>query len=223
MFQYWETQRACAAGDLAAVQEHIVGKSVFGVHVMFITAWQGGHMHVVRWLASVFMDNMATIIECACHKGVLDLAQWLHEANVGVRRFRPSLWVFAYASHLEVIKWLYSFGTATDVWRQTAFVCSCRFGHLEIAKWLLSLGTIDIHEDGDAAFGDAVLNDRQTKGAGLRVARWLLSLDPEYIAWPAVVLPALQHWNPTRDAWMRSIVRPCSTRWLTTQPSPLHT
>jgi hypothetical protein len=223
MFQYWETQRACAAGDLAAVQENIVGKRVFSAYVMFITAWQGGHVHVVRWLASFFMDTMATIIECVCEKGVLDLAQWLHEANVGVRRFRPTLLMFAHTSHVEVIKWFYSFGTATDVWCLTAFVTSCRFGHLEIAKWLLTLGTIDIHVDADAALWAAVMDNWQTKGAGLRVARWLLSLDPEYIAWPAVVLPALQHWNPARDAWMRSIVRPCSTRWLTTQPSPLHT
>ena len=202
-------EKACCSGDLAAVQACILGKrGVCGTFYCFRAAWQGGHMHVLRWLASEFGAVLASHIHTACVHGWLGFAQWLHSANEHAR-FAPTADLFrtvcAYGFG-KVAHWLHGFGITTAAWRAAAFPPACENGHLKVAQWLYSLGPVDIHADRDHAFRGAVFTSWQSQGAGYTVGRWLLSLDPEYTAWPEHALGTLRQWTVARHAWMRSVV-----------------
>jgi hypothetical protein len=207
-FSLSECEHACLSGDLAAVQACIVGKrGVRGMYHCFRAAWTHGHIHVVRWLASAFGTTLATNVHVACVHGMLDFAQWLHAANKHTR-FTPTVGLFRTVCSFglfEVAQWLHSFGTVTATWVAAAFSQACRYGHLEIAEWLHSLGPVDIHADGDKALCETVITGCVAEGARYKVARWLLSLDPEYTAWPEDVLRSLRCWSACRDVWMRSV------------------
>jgi hypothetical protein len=201
---------ACYTGDLAAVQACILGKrSAANIHGFYRAAWRGGQMHVLRWLASTFRASLVTDIHAACLNGWLGLAQWLHAADEHTG-FTPTAEMFKDVctyGFLGVAQWLHGFGTATDAWVKAAFPPACRYGRLGVAKWLHSVGPVHIHADGDHALCETVFAGCVTEGARYKVARWLLSLDPEYIGWPEDALRPLRCWSPARDAWMRSVVR----------------
>ena len=197
-------EKACYTGDLAAVQACIVGKRpAVGIHGFYRAAWRGGQMHVLQWLASTFRASLVSDIHAACLNGWLGLAQWLHAADEHTG-FTPTAEMFKNVctyGFLGVAQWLHSFGTATEAWLMAAFPPACRYGRLDVAKWLHSVGPVHIHADGDHALCTTVFSARY------KVARWLLSLDPEYTGWPEDALRPLRRWSPARDAWMRSVVR----------------
>ena len=203
----------------------------------FTAAWLGGHMHILRWLACAYGAELASCIHTASSNGHLGLAQWLYAAHERPRgaptqqlsptfcshgrlEAAPSLhtpwtptaelfWTVCSNGHLEVAQWLHSFGTVTEeAWLVVAFRLACGFGHLKVAEWLHSLWPVDIHDDADYAFCEAVHKATWSTGArGCKVAQWLLSLDPEYTAWPKKALRRLQSqcWSRARHAWMRSV------------------
>ena len=181
-------------------------------------ACEEGHLAVMQWLwsfetldrhrqlcrglhvkygreQSLFSFGMSRpLFASACRQGHLHIAQWLHsQGALDVLLVLDQGTGALLASSVRV----------RQVYGYSVFLDTCTVGRLRVAQWLFGLGVIDIHSYDDEALRLACAEDQDC------VAQWLLSLDPEYTAWPKKALRQLQSqcWTPERDAWVRSIVQ----------------
>jgi hypothetical protein len=136
------------------------------------------------------VPTFKSLFSVACRRGHLHIAQWLHRQGA----LDVELVQDADAPLATAVQKLHS---------NSVFSETCALGCLRVAQWLFGLGVIDLHCFEDAPFRWACSEDQD------RVAKWLLSLDPEYTAWPEKALRQLQYqcWTPERDVWMRSIAQ----------------
>lgn len=109
--------------------------------------------------------------------------------------------------HVHIVEWLMAFNWELRQCPSEWFAFACSGGQLALAQKLHSLGGVDIHDGGvdihdadDYAFETASQDPRAH-----HVARWLVSLDPDW-AWWDVGLWSIRRWSGPRDAWMRSVV-----------------
>lgn len=97
---------------------------------------------------------------------------------------------------------------------------ACENGHLHVCQWLPAIGfdpaewvvTTTPEVSDQPSREELVLLDRGFESAVKHrhwpVASWLMQRRPEH-SWPAAALCELiaHSWGPTRDAWMRSVVK----------------
>ena len=229
---------ACRVGSVAlAKYVHAKGASGFNDSA-FACVCSRGHLHVAQWLRAEFQLDKASewpqmevrALMGACDEGHLAVLQWLWSFSTldprrelcrgfmgpvtftdrGVPLFKSLISVACRRGHLHIAQWLHRQGALDIVgielvptYSNSVFTETCGVGCLRVAQWLFGLGVIDLHCHEDAPFRWACSEDQD------RVAKWLLSLDPEYTAWPEEALRQLQYqcWTPERDVWMRSIAQ----------------
>jgi hypothetical protein len=191
--------KCCRKGCLDALQTLVLVEGV-DPHARngeaFCHACDAGHLHIAQWLRDQpgfdlpSYGNKAFVWACGTKHGNPAVAQWLWSimADEGLR---PDL--------------------------KLAFATACTWRNLAVAKWIVSVAAdvkdLGIHKDDDDLIRRAVvlgctimIGIVPPRSRALGLARWLLSLDPQWPSWPAWAMDRLKVWSPARDAWMRSCV-----------------
>lgn len=205
---------ACARGDLAVAQALVAAGWDATVPRVFDTVFHEtcvqGHLPVIQWLAGLNSERFAWMTEVglalACEFAHLPLAQWLVQQLLHQQgRLTPSNLAYAFQSaceggHMHMARWVLGLGDV-DIHAScdAAFRLACMNGHMRVAKWLVGLGGVDIHAELDEALEHLV-------NIGREACRWYVSLVADSDV-PKHLLALLKCWSPTRDAWMRSVVR----------------
>lgn len=216
---------ACMGGHLHMAQWlHSLG-AVIDPDVFLRLPLDVGKWAVTKWLVElggmerqVRFESGSAFIQ-ACMEDNLEAAQWLVSLGAVdvVPCARRGFPVAVRKGSVHLTRWLLELG-GLDVHldQDWAFRVACHHLHVALAQWVYSLGGVDVHARQDMALMGMVnvLGAHGEYGSeesvAPRFARWLVSLDTRDGAWPAQGLAALKRWSPTRDAWMRSVVR-CHT------------
>lgn len=110
----------------------------------------------------------------ACETGNIIKAKYYNEKynNVLAKEYNDLVFINTCINgHLEVCKWLYSFGNI-DIHENcdAVFRLTCSRGKIDVAKWIYSFGNVDIHCEDEWAFRMACFNGH------IDIVEWLYSL-----------------------------------------------
>lgn len=157
-----------------------------------------GKLDVAQWIYSLFgeftdikRDN-CSLFERVCMENHLNIAQWLVSIDktiVTQNVLSGGFWYACIHNNLVMAQWLctldikphdiipndtsISFSTHHTAKFNAEFISCCRekCDNLDLLKWLYSTGNVDIHDNNEQAFENAVEKNR------IDVINWLYNLD----------------------------------------------
>jgi hypothetical protein len=109
-----------------------------------------------------------------CHLNNIEFMKWFHNIYKIDIHYMDDEYFLRICSfgHLEIAKWIYSFGGFSDIILTRAFITS---KHIEISQWLFSLERIEINESiFKWAFNFACSNNK------FELAKWINSINSDY-------------------------------------------
>jgi hypothetical protein len=167
----------------------------------FTTACQRGDLLAVQILTT--LGNLSTHLlldgaKTACGSGHMQLMECFHEC-MDLQPVKQTLLRIACNSRRQEMVWWVVQRLQPAL--EDAFAVACSHMGLGLAKWLWARGGVDLHFSEDSAFVGACESGR------LDTARWLVSLHPEW-AWPGKPMQVLKTWSPSRDGWLRAVIKP---------------